>query len=47
VLFRSLGAATRAESIEVEWPSGARERVHDVAGGRVVTIREGTGMAGR
>jgi hypothetical protein len=35
-----LGAASRAESIEVVWPSGAVQSVKDVAGRRVVTIEE-------
>jgi len=46
-LHFGLGTAARADTIEVEWPSGARETVRDVAGGRVVTIREGAGIAGR
>jgi hypothetical protein len=35
-----LGAASRAESIEVVWPSGAVQSVKDVAGRQVVTIAE-------
>jgi hypothetical protein len=46
-LHFGLGTATRADTIEVEWPSGARETVRDVAGGRVVTIREGAGVVAR
>jgi hypothetical protein len=40
-LHFGLGAAKRAEAIEVTWPSGVVDRLRDVAGGRVVTIREG------
>jgi hypothetical protein len=36
-----LGAASRVESIEVAWPSGQVDRLHDLEGRRVVTIREG------
>ena len=35
-----LGAASRADSIEVFWPSGAVQVLKDVAGRRVVTIEE-------
>ena len=46
-LHFGLGTAARADTIEVEWPSGARETVRDVAGGRVVTIKEGGGGVAR
>ena len=46
-LHFGLGAATRADTIEVRWPSGNVETVHDVPGGRVVTIREGAGIVER
>jgi len=35
-----LGAASRADAIEVLWPSGASQVLKDVAGRRVVTIEE-------
>jgi hypothetical protein len=34
-----LGAATAADRIEVRWPTGALDVVHDVAADRIVTIR--------
>ena len=37
-----LGAAGRAERVEVRWPSGAVDVLKDVAGRRVVTVREGS-----
>jgi hypothetical protein len=40
-LHFGLGAASRAEAIEVTWPSGTVDRLKDVEGRRVVTIREG------
>jgi hypothetical protein len=46
-LHFGLGAATRADTIEVRWPSGSVETVRDVPGGRVVTIREGAGIVER
>jgi hypothetical protein len=39
-LHFGLGSATRADKIEVRWPSGAGTVLKDVEGGRVVTIRE-------
>jgi hypothetical protein len=39
-LHFGLGAATRADSISVRWPSGAKTVVKDVDAGRVVTITE-------
>ena len=42
-LHFGLGAASRADSIEVTWPSGAAQSLKDVAGRRVVTIEEPVG----
>jgi hypothetical protein len=39
-LHFGLGAAKRAESIEIRWPSGTVQQLRDVAGDRIVTIRE-------
>ena len=39
-LHFGLGAATRADSITVRWPSGEKTVLRDVAADRVVTIRE-------
>src|SRR4051812_14454676 len=46
-LHFGLGGSARADVIEVRWPSGESETLHDVAGGRVVTIREGAGIVER
>jgi enediyne biosynthesis protein E4 len=35
-----LGRATRVERIEVMWPSGIKQTVTDVAGDRILTLRE-------
>ena len=40
-LHFGLGAARAAELVEVRWPSGAVDRLRDVAGRRLVTVREG------
>jgi hypothetical protein len=44
-LHFGLGAARAAELVEVRWPSGLVDRLHDVAGGRLVTVREGEAPA--
>jgi hypothetical protein len=44
-LHFGLGAAARADSVEVRWPSGLVERWADVAARGVVTLTEGTGTA--
>jgi len=46
-LHFGLGAATSADSIHVQWPSGAVDTLRDVAGDRVVTVREGSAAARR
>ena len=37
-----LGKNTAAKSIQVEWPSGTKDRIANVKGDRFVTIQEGT-----
>jgi len=39
-LHFGLGAASRADTIEVRWPSGGVETLHDVEGRRVVRVKE-------
>jgi hypothetical protein len=41
-LHLGLGAAKTADVVEVRWPSGHVDVLRDVAGGRTVTIREGS-----
>ena len=43
-LHVGLGAAPRAERIEVRWPSGAVETIANVAANQRLTIREGGGL---
>jgi hypothetical protein len=35
-----MGPNSSAESVEIRWPSGIVQQLHDVAGDRVVTVRE-------
>ena len=46
-LHFGLDSAVRADTIEVRWPSGHVDTIRDVAGDRVVTIQEGSGVAKR
>jgi len=42
-----LGDATRAERLEVRWPSGRVDVAQDLAGDAIVTVREGSGVVDR
>ena len=42
-----LGAASRADRLEIRWPSGASEVVTDLPANHVITLREGGGVVGR
>jgi hypothetical protein len=39
-LFFGLGAETRASRVEILWPSGAKQVLENLEGGRVVAVRE-------
>ena len=39
-----LGAAARADRIEVRWPSGRNEAVANVPANQIITIEEGRGI---
>jgi hypothetical protein len=43
-LHFGLGEAVMADLIEVQWPSGKKEAVREVAGDRLVYIQEGNGI---
>jgi hypothetical protein len=43
-LHFGLGAAARADSIDIRWPSGLIQHFASVPGNRVVKIREGSGL---
>ena len=40
-LHFGLGAATKADSIEIRWPDGTKETYTDIAGDRTVTLKQG------
>jgi hypothetical protein len=42
-LHFGLGNSARVESLEVEWPSGAVDKIRDVAADRYVAVKEGAG----
>jgi hypothetical protein len=42
-----LGRATRADRLEVRWPSGRRDTVHDVPANFIIAIGEGEGIVNR
>ena len=42
-----LGGATRAERLEIRWPSGVTEVINDVPANHVITLREGAGIVAR
>jgi enediyne biosynthesis protein E4 len=44
VLTFGLGEATKADSIEIEWPSGQRDRLTDISADQTITIEEGRGI---
>jgi hypothetical protein len=46
-LHFGLGARERGERIEVRWPGGAREAFSGVSAGRIVELKEGTGVQNR
>jgi hypothetical protein len=44
VLTFGLGASTKADAIEIRWPSGAVDHVTNINADQIVTIREGSGI---
>ncbi len=43
-LHFGLGANTKADQIDIRWPSGAIEVIKDIAANQIVTIKEGSGI---
>ena len=43
VLTFGLGSKTKADTVEVQWPSGQVDRLSNIAAGQTVTIQEGKG----
>jgi hypothetical protein len=44
VLTFGLGSKTKADTIEVQWPSGQVDKLSNINGGQTVTIEEGNGV---
>ena len=47
VLTFGLGAATKADSIQIDWPGGQVDHLADVEGGQTVSVQEGKGVVAR
>jgi enediyne biosynthesis protein E4 len=45
VLTFGLGAQTKADSVEIQWPSGQVDKLSNVNAGQTVTVQEGKGIA--
>jgi len=43
-LHFGLGTNTKADQIEIRWPSGSTELIKDLASNQIVTIKEGSGI---
>jgi hypothetical protein len=46
VLTFGLGSKTRADLIEIQWPSGQVDRLSNISGGQTVTVQETRGITG-
>ena len=44
VLTFGLGNSTKADRIDIEWPSGQHDTLRDIPGNQVITVQEGTGV---
>ncbi len=46
VLTFGLGGAAQADAIEVRWPSGQTDNLKNVRADQIITLKEGSGLAG-
>jgi hypothetical protein len=44
VLTFGLGTLTRADAVEIQWPSGQMDKLSNIAAGETVTVQEGKGV---
>jgi hypothetical protein len=44
VLTFGLGQKAQADEIQIQWPSGATDRLSNVTAGQTITVREGSGI---
>jgi hypothetical protein len=42
-----LGSRTKVDSLEIQWPSGARTKLENLAADQVLTVQEGIGIVPR
>jgi hypothetical protein len=47
VLTFGLGQETKADWMEIDWPSGKRQRLTNVAADQIITVKEGVGIIAR
>ncbi len=46
VLTFGLGSASKADSVELQWPSGQVDKLSNIAAGETITVQEGKGVVG-
>ncbi len=46
VLTFGLGTLTKADIVDIEWPSGQKDRLTNVDAGQTITVQEGKGIVG-
>jgi hypothetical protein len=46
VLTFGMGAQTKADGVEIQWPSGQVDKLSNVNAGQTVTVQEGKGIVG-
>jgi hypothetical protein len=46
VLTFGLGAKTKADSVEIQWPSGQVDKLSNIDAGQTITVQEGKGVIG-
>ncbi len=44
VLTFGLGSKTKADTIEVQWPSGQVDKLSNIAAGQTITVQEAKGV---
>ena len=44
VLTFGLGSLTKANTVEIHWPSGATDRLTNVNADQIITVKEGSGI---
>ena len=44
VLTFGLGAQTKADTIEIQWPSGQIDKLTNINAGQTITVQEGKGV---